>query len=226
MRRSDGPALRDTGALARAARRRPAWPVVLTWGSWWCVPCFLIYGVLYGSASDSRWHETGHGTFSPRRARTTSSTRSASFMRCRIRRSGGGATRATTPTPSSWAATRRSRRCGRHDWGGSCQPDRIGGRPHGHQGHGHPGDRTAERRGKELRPRIRASEGGPHGAHLTRHLRCHRGRLPRDAVPGSRSLIGLPRMYGAPYSTSTGSPSTPVSGRTCSTTASTPAPSR
>jgi len=25
------------------------------------VPCFLVYGVLYRSASDSRWHETGHG---------------------------------------------------------------------------------------------------------------------------------------------------------------------
>ena len=27
------------------------------WGSWWCVPFFIVYGVLYGSASDSRWHE-------------------------------------------------------------------------------------------------------------------------------------------------------------------------
>jgi fatty acid desaturase len=26
------------------------------------VPFFLAYGVLYGSTSDSRWHETGHGT--------------------------------------------------------------------------------------------------------------------------------------------------------------------
>jgi fatty acid desaturase len=26
------------------------------------VPCFLVYGVLYGSAADSRWHEAGHGT--------------------------------------------------------------------------------------------------------------------------------------------------------------------
>jgi fatty acid desaturase len=26
-------------------------------GSWWCVPFFAAYGVLYGSASDSRWHE-------------------------------------------------------------------------------------------------------------------------------------------------------------------------
>src|SRR5208282_5650058 len=32
------------------------------WGSWAAVPFFLIYGVLYGSASDSRWHECGHRT--------------------------------------------------------------------------------------------------------------------------------------------------------------------
>src|SRR5581483_3803736 len=32
------------------------------WGTWWCVPFFFVYGVLYGSSSDSRWHECGHGT--------------------------------------------------------------------------------------------------------------------------------------------------------------------
>ena len=32
------------------------------WGSWACVPFFVVYGVLYGSATDSRWHESGHGT--------------------------------------------------------------------------------------------------------------------------------------------------------------------
>jgi fatty acid desaturase len=32
------------------------------WGGWICVPFFIAYGVLYGSASDSRWHESGHGT--------------------------------------------------------------------------------------------------------------------------------------------------------------------
>ena len=59
MRRSDMPAVRDTaiwlglmlvfGGLGhRAAGAR-----------WWAVPFFLAYGVLYGSASDSRWHEAG-----------------------------------------------------------------------------------------------------------------------------------------------------------------------
>jgi len=30
--------------------------------SWWSLPFWLAYGVLYGSAMDSRWHECGHGT--------------------------------------------------------------------------------------------------------------------------------------------------------------------
>ena len=32
------------------------------WGSWAAVPFFIVYGVLYGSSSDSRWHECGHRT--------------------------------------------------------------------------------------------------------------------------------------------------------------------
>jgi len=38
------------------------WLAHLSWGSWWAVPTFAIYGVLYGSMSDSRWHETAHRT--------------------------------------------------------------------------------------------------------------------------------------------------------------------
>ena len=34
----------------------------LALGSWWAVPAFAAYGALYGGASDSRWHEMGHGT--------------------------------------------------------------------------------------------------------------------------------------------------------------------
>ena len=61
MKRSDGPAIRDTliwfGALALTG-----FGGYWFWGSFACVPFFIAYGVLYGSASDSRWHECGHGT--------------------------------------------------------------------------------------------------------------------------------------------------------------------
>ncbi len=61
MRRSDMPAVRDT-ILWIGVALAAAGAGVLLWGTWWAVPCFLVYGVLYGSASDSRWHEAGHGT--------------------------------------------------------------------------------------------------------------------------------------------------------------------
>src|SRR5262245_19193247 len=60
MQRSDGPAQRHfvlwiallivSGAVA-----------VLSWGTWWAIPAFLVYGTIY-SSSDARWHECGHGT--------------------------------------------------------------------------------------------------------------------------------------------------------------------
>ena len=34
---------------------------ILSWGTWWAVPAFLLYGTVY-SSSDARWHECGHGT--------------------------------------------------------------------------------------------------------------------------------------------------------------------
>jgi fatty acid desaturase len=61
MRRSDYPAIRDT-AIWIGLMVMFAGLGIAFWGSWWAVPFFLAYGVLYGSTSDSRWHETGHGT--------------------------------------------------------------------------------------------------------------------------------------------------------------------
>jgi fatty acid desaturase len=61
MKRSDGPAMRDT-AIWLGSMVILAGLGVYFWGTWLCVPFFLAYGVLYGSASDSRWHECGHGT--------------------------------------------------------------------------------------------------------------------------------------------------------------------
>src|SRR5580692_10650558 len=61
MRRSDYPAIRDTviwlGLIGLFAGLGIAF-----WGTWWALPFFLAYGLLYGSTSDSRWHEAGHGT--------------------------------------------------------------------------------------------------------------------------------------------------------------------
>ena len=61
MGRRDADAIRDTilwyalilgaGALA-----------VLSLGTPWAIPAFLLYGTLYAGPADSRWHETGHGT--------------------------------------------------------------------------------------------------------------------------------------------------------------------
>jgi fatty acid desaturase len=61
MRRKDGPAIRDT-AIWFAALAASGALAFHFWGSWACVPFFAIYGVLYGSSSDSRWHECGHGS--------------------------------------------------------------------------------------------------------------------------------------------------------------------
>ena len=61
MQRKDGPAIRDT-VLWLTLLAISGWLGWHYWGTWAAVPCFFIYGVLYGSASDSRWHECGHGT--------------------------------------------------------------------------------------------------------------------------------------------------------------------
>lgn len=61
MRRSDAPAIRDTAIWLGAMLVAGSLGVVF-WGGWLAVPFLLGYGVLYGSASDSRWHEAGHGT--------------------------------------------------------------------------------------------------------------------------------------------------------------------
>ncbi len=61
MKRSDGPATRDT-VIWFAIIIGTGVAGVLTWRSWWSLPIFFVYGTFYGSTSDSRWHETGHGT--------------------------------------------------------------------------------------------------------------------------------------------------------------------
>lgn len=61
MERKDGPAIRDTLIWLGLMITFAAIGIAL-WPSWWSLPFWLAYGVLYGSAGDSRWHECGHGT--------------------------------------------------------------------------------------------------------------------------------------------------------------------
>src|SRR5581483_1109015 len=61
MTRRDWPAVRDT-TIWLVALVSSGTLAYFTWGSIWAVPCFIVYGVLYGSCGDSRWHECGHGT--------------------------------------------------------------------------------------------------------------------------------------------------------------------
>lgn len=61
LTRDDGPGVRDCiiwfGLLFTFGMFG-----LLSWGTWWAVPTFLLYGVIYATTSDSRWHESSHGT--------------------------------------------------------------------------------------------------------------------------------------------------------------------
>ncbi|MFM8906894.1 MAG: hypothetical protein ACKOIZ_04650, partial [Actinomycetota bacterium] len=64
MARSNGIAARDT-VLWLVLLVGSGILAYLSWGGWWAVPAFAVYGVMYGSASDARWHECGHRTAFP-----------------------------------------------------------------------------------------------------------------------------------------------------------------
>src|SRR4051794_27561385 len=61
MKRKDGPSIRDTllwfcllfgtGILAYKS-----------WGTWWAIPAFLVYGNCYMTTAVSRSHECNHGS--------------------------------------------------------------------------------------------------------------------------------------------------------------------
>ena len=59
--RKDGPAIRDTliwfGLIIGSG-----YLIYLWWGSWFVIFPVIVYSVLYASTSDSRWHESSHGT--------------------------------------------------------------------------------------------------------------------------------------------------------------------
>ena len=51
VKRRDGPAIRDT-AIWLAAFIVSGVAGYFTWGTWWAVPCFIVYGVLYGASTE------------------------------------------------------------------------------------------------------------------------------------------------------------------------------
>ena len=61
MQKSDIIALKDT-FIWFLGLGISGYLAVLLWPNVWSIPFWFIYGVLYGSASDSRWHECGHRT--------------------------------------------------------------------------------------------------------------------------------------------------------------------
>ncbi len=61
LERRDGPALRDT-LIWFALILGSAYATWALWGTWWALIPYACYAVLYGSTSDSRWHESSHGT--------------------------------------------------------------------------------------------------------------------------------------------------------------------
>lgn len=79
MARSDQPAIRDTALWFGLILLTGALGVA-TWGTWWAVPVFFVYGALYCGAADSRWHEAGHGTAFKTRWMADALYQVASFM--------------------------------------------------------------------------------------------------------------------------------------------------
>ena len=59
--RRNFPAIRDT-VIWFALLFGTGYAGYALWGSWWAVIPFGIYAVIYASSSDSRWHESSHGT--------------------------------------------------------------------------------------------------------------------------------------------------------------------
>lgn len=93
MQRRDGPAIRDT-ILWFAAIVGSGLIAYQSWGTWWAVPAFALYSVIYAAPSDSRWHECGHGTAFKTRWMNDVLYQIASFMVVR------------EPTPWRWSHAR------------------------------------------------------------------------------------------------------------------------
>lgn len=60
-KRRNGPVARDT-LIWFALLLGVGYVAYLSWGTWWAVPAFLAYGMLYMTPAVSKWHEFSHGT--------------------------------------------------------------------------------------------------------------------------------------------------------------------
>jgi fatty acid desaturase len=60
MQRSDAKGVRNFG-LWFALLGTSGYLAVMSWGTWWAIPAFFVFGTIYCS-SDARWHELAHGT--------------------------------------------------------------------------------------------------------------------------------------------------------------------
>lgn len=61
LERRNGPAIRDT-ILWFALILGSGYATYVLWPTWWAALPYAVYAVLYASTSDSRWHESQHGT--------------------------------------------------------------------------------------------------------------------------------------------------------------------
>jgi Na+-transporting NADH:ubiquinone oxidoreductase subunit F len=82
LERRDGPAVRDT-LIWFALLLAFGVAGLLLWVTGWALIPFALYGVIYASTSDSRWHEAGHGTAFKTDWMNNALYEIASFMVCR-----------------------------------------------------------------------------------------------------------------------------------------------
>jgi Na+-transporting NADH:ubiquinone oxidoreductase subunit F len=82
LERRDGPAVRDT-LIWFALLLAFGLAGLAMWGSAWAIIPFMLYGVIYASSSDSRWHETSHGTAFKTDWMNNALYEISSFMVCR-----------------------------------------------------------------------------------------------------------------------------------------------
>lgn len=80
--RRNGPAIRDTILWFALLIGTGVWGYAW-WGSWWAIVPFFLYAVLYAGSSDSRWHESSHGTAFKTDWLNNALYEIASFMVCR-----------------------------------------------------------------------------------------------------------------------------------------------